>query len=298
MEVTMAPIEEIFCEIDDFCKAFFPQFERGLLPSRNAKRRRAVSMSASEIMTIVILFHLSHYRDFKNFYLDCVLRQMRNYFPRLLSYNRFVEVQGRVFPALCVFMKEKSGHETGLYYVDSTTLAACRNQRINQHQTFDNIAERGKSSMGWFYGFKLHVEINHKGEIMAFCLTPGNSDDRHPVPKLFKQLKGLAAGDKGYISKKMAAELAKMGVQFITKTRRNMKPVKRSSFEKFFLAKRAVVEAVIGQLKEICQIEHSRHRKPDNFLINILAALAAYTLKPRKPSINLKAIEKSSLIPN
>ena len=294
----MAPIEEIFCEIDDFCKAFFPQFERHLLPGDDAKRRRAVTMSASEIMTIVVLFHLSHYRDFKNFYLDCVLRQMPGYFPKLLSYNRFVEVQGRVFCALCAFMKAKTGHQGGLYYVDSTTIKVCRNQRINQHQTFDGIAERGKSSMGWFYGFKLHVTINHKGEIMAFCLTPGNTDDRKPVLKLFRKLQGLAAGDKGYISKKLVAELAAMGINFITKTRRNMKPVERTKFEKFFLAKRAIVEAVIGQLKEICQIEHTRHRKPDNFLVNLMAALAAYTLKPRKPSINLKPIENSVLIPN
>jgi hypothetical protein len=298
MEISMAPIEEIFCEIDDFCKAFFPQFERGLLPASNAKRKRAVSMSASEIMTIVILFHLSHYRDFKNFYLDCVIGQMGGYFPKPLSYNRFVEVQGRAFSALCAFMQAKAGHQTGLYFIDSTTIKACRNQRINQHKTFEGIGERGRSSMGWFYGFKLHVVINHNGQIMAFCLTPGNTDDRKPVPKLFKKLKGLAAGDKGYISKKMTSELAQTGINFITKTRRNMKSVKRTSFQKFFLAKRAVVEAVIGQLKEICQIEHSRHRKPDNFLINILAALAAYTLKPRKPSISLTAIEKSVLIPN
>lgn len=294
----MAPIEEIFCELDDFCKAFFPQFERYLLPTDNSKRQRALSMSASEIMTIVILFYLSHYRDFKNFYLDCVLRQMNGYFPKLLSYNRFVEVQGRVFPALCAFMKTKGGHHTGFYYVDSTTLAVCRNQRINQHRTFEGIAERSRSSMGWFYGFKLHVVVNTRGELMAFCLTPGNTDDRHPVPKLFRQLNGLAAGDKGYISKKMAAKLARAGIRFITKTRRNMKPVKHSSFDKFFLAKRAIVEAVIGQLKEICQIEHSRHRKPDNFLINILAALAAYMFKPRKPSINLKSIDTAMLIPN
>ena len=142
----MAPIEEIFCEIDDFCKLFFPHFERRLLPAPDARRQRALSMSASEIMTIVVLFHLSHYRDFKNFYLDCVCRQMSDCFPRLLSYNRFVEVQGRVFAALCAFMKAKTGHASGLYFVDSTTIKVCRNQRINQHQVFDNIAERGKSS--------------------------------------------------------------------------------------------------------------------------------------------------------
>ena len=294
----MAPIEEIFCEIDDYCKAFFPAFERGLLPAPGAKRQRAIAMSAGEIMTILVLFHLSHYRDFKNFYLDCVMRQMRDCFPKLLSYNRFVEVQSRVFPALCAFMKAKSGHETDLYYIDSTTLHVCRNQRIPRHQTFDGIAERGKSSMGWFFGFKLHVVINHVGQIMAFSMTPGNTDDRKPAAKLFRNLQGLAAGDKGYISKKLAAELAQTGIKFITKTRKNMKPFEHSRFEKFFLAKRAIVEAVIGQLKEVCQIEHTRHRKPDNFMINMLAALAAYTLKPRKPSISLKQIKKTNLIPN
>ena len=152
--------------------------------------------------------------------------------------------------------------------------------------------------MGWFFGFKLHIVINHIGEIMAFCLTPGNTDDRKPVPGLFKNLKGLAAGEKGYISKKLADDLAQSDIKLITKTRSNMKPVELSRFEKFFLAKRAIVEAVIGQLKEVCQIEHTRHRKPDNFLINTLAALTAYTLKPTKPSINLKKIETQTLIPN
>lgn len=294
----MAPIEEIFCEIDDFCKDFFPHFERRLLPAAGSKRCRALSMSASEIMTIVILFHLSHYRDFKNFYLDYIVRRMRRCFPSLLSYNRFVEVQGRVFPALCAFMKAKAGSKTGHYYVDSTTIKVCRNQRINQHRTFKGLAKRGKSSMGWFFGFKLHLVINTRGELMAFHLTQGNVDDRHPVPRLFKELNGLAAGDKGYISKKMGAKLAKAGVNFITKTKKNMKPVNRSAFESFFLAKRAVIEAVIGQLKEICQIEHSRHRNPDNFLINLLAALAAYCFKSRKPSIDLKAFKQTALIPN
>ena len=113
----MTPIEEIFCEVDDFCKVFFPEFENGLIPAPGARRRRALSMSASEIMTILILFHLSHYRDFKNFYLDCINRQMGSYFPKRLSCNRFVEVQARVFSALCCYMMVKTGEETGFYYV-------------------------------------------------------------------------------------------------------------------------------------------------------------------------------------
>lgn len=294
----MVPIEEIFCEIDDFCKAFFPIFDRGLLPQEGSKRLRASRMNASEIMTILILFHLSHYRDFKNFYLDCVQSQLLDYFPNLLSYNRFIEIQGRVFPAFCAFLKSKTALPSGLYFVDSTTLKVCRNQRINSHKTFADLAQRGKSSMGWFYGFKLHLVINNRGELMTFHLTPGNVDDRKPVPGLFKDLKGLAAGDKGYISKKLTEELRGQGIEFITKHRKGMKPVNHSSFQKWFLSKRAIVEAVIGQLKEICQIEHSRHRKADHFFINLLAGLAAYVLKPRKPACSLKSLTSKALIPN
>jgi hypothetical protein len=115
------PSKMVFCEIDDFCKSFYPHFERYLPPADGTLRQRAMTMSASEVMTIVVLFHLNHY-------LDCVRRQMTDSFPKLLSYGRFVEVQGRVFPAHCAFMKAKTGHVSGLYYVDSTTTKVCRNQ--------------------------------------------------------------------------------------------------------------------------------------------------------------------------
>lgn len=182
----IAPIEEIFCEIDDFCKAFYPEFERNLLPAGRCVRQRPGAMCASEIITILVLFHLSHYRDFKNFYLAHVLRSWRSEFPNLLSYHRFVEIEGRVLAALCVFLKHKTGDQTGFYYIDSTPLAVCHNKRIHKHKTFADIAKRGHTSMGWFYGFKLHVVINDKGQIMAFCLTPGNVHDLAPAPAFWQ----------------------------------------------------------------------------------------------------------------
>ena len=255
-------------------------------------------MSASEIMTIVVLFHLSHYRDFKNFYLGCVTHQLHTYFPRQLSYNRFIEIQSRIFPALCMYLKTKTGEATNHYYVDSTTLSVCRNQRIARHKTFRGLAERGKSSRERFFGFKLHIVINHKGELMAVCFTTGKRDDRKVLERLLTGLQGLAAGDKGYIGKAYAEILAENGLKVITKPKKNMKSQPRSAFEKFFLSRRAIVESVIGQLKEICQIEHTRHRRPDNFFVNALSALIAYTLKPRKPAINLNSCKNISLIPN
>ncbi|WP_028389283.1 IS982 family transposase [Legionella fairfieldensis] len=283
----MVPIVEIFCDIDDFCKAWFKESSFYILPSPNRKRARFCRMSASEIMTLVILFHLSHYRTFKDYYRDCVQKDMRNYFPELVSYNRFTEIMSSVLIPLTAYLYSRLGKKTGLYYVDSTPLAVCHNKRIYRHKTFDGIAERGKTSMGWFFGFKLHVVINHEGELVAFCITKGNVDDRVPLEQLFKNLEGLAAGDKGYLSKQKTESLLAKGLRLITRVRRNMKEKTMNLFDQFFLNHRGLVETVIEQLKSICHIDHSRHRKPDNFVINLLAGLMAYMLKPRKPSLHL-----------
>jgi hypothetical protein len=295
-----APIEEIFCEIDDFCKLFLPEFERYLLPSPDAKtvRRRALSMAASEIMTILVLFHMSWYRNFKRFYLDCVVGQLKGYFPRLLSYTRFVEIQKRVMPALCIFMRCKAGKETDTYYIDSTALAACHNKRIKRHKTFKGLATRGHTSMGWFYGFKLHLVINNIGQIMAFSLTPGNTDDRKPVATLLKDLQGITAGDKGYISASLTGKLKEKGMQLVTRVRKNMKAAVHSALEALVLSKRGIVETVIEQLQSICHIDHTRHRSPDNFVTNMLAGLIAYAFKPTKPSVSFDDLKNMPLIPN
>jgi IS5 family transposase len=265
----IAPIEEIFCEIDDFCKAFYADFERNLLASSRSVRQRSGTMCASEIITILVLFHLSHYRDFKNFYLLEVIHAHRREFPNLLSYHRFVEIEGRYLAALCVFLK---------------------------HKTFKDFARRGHTSMGWFYGFKLHLVINNKGEIMAFCLTPGNVHDLVPAGDLLAGLSGMAAGDKGYLSKQLTQEMQDNGLKMLTKVRKNMKKPVLEPLEKLWLSKRGLIETVIEQFKQVCQIQHTRHRCLVNFIINALAALAAYTLT--KPAISLNALENTRLIPN
>jgi hypothetical protein len=293
----LAPIVEIFCDIDDFCKDWFQENSLHLLPSPNRKRQRSCKMSASEIMALVILFHLSHYRTFKDYYRDCVQQNMKVYFPNLVSYNRFTEIMSSVLIPLTAYLYSRLGEKTGLYYVDSTPLEVCHNKRIYRHKTFEGIAERGKTSMGWFFGFKLHAVINHKGELVSFCITKGNVDDRVPLEQLFKNLEGIAAGDKGYLSKQKSQNLLKKGLRLITRVRKNMKEKTMTYFEKFFLNHRGIVETVIDQLKTICHIDHSRHRKPDNFVINLLAGLMAYLLRPRKPSLKLHTkIEHNKLL--
>jgi hypothetical protein len=282
----LAPITEIFCDIDDFCKLEFKQGKTYVLPNPHRQHQRPCRLSLSEIMTICVLFHLSHYRTFKDYYQECVCQQLQSYFPQLVSYNRFIELMPSITLPLLAYLLSKKGRATGLYYVDSTALAVCHNRRIHGHKTFDTIAARGKTSVDWFFGLKLHLVINHVGELLSFCLTRGNVDDRMPLEFLFKGLQGFGAGDRGYVSQQKTQRLLTQGLTFITKLRRNMKNKAQTAFEKAILSQRCIIEAIIDQLKSICQIEHTRHRSPFNFLINLLSGLVAYVLKPRKPKVN------------
>jgi hypothetical protein len=291
VKMLLAPIVEIFCDIDDFCNSYVKKDKKKLLTIEGKKTRdRATVMSTSEIMTILVLFHLSHYRTFKDFYTCCVLEDLSFYFPKVVCYARFVALKSRVFEILTHYVLSKMGGKTNLYYADSTKLVVCHNRRIYGHQVFKGIAERGHSSVGYFFGFKLHLVINHQGELISFCLTKGNVDDRKVIPKLMNGLTGLAAADKGYIDKKLEKKLLNQGLKLVTKVKKNMKKRILSTFEKFFLCQRSIVETVIDQLKSICHIEHTRHRSPMNFLVNLVGGLTAYCLKPRKPAIQLRKL--------
>ena len=141
--------------------------------------------------------------------------------------------------------------------------------------------------MGWFFGFKLHLVVNSKGELLAVRLTPGNTDDRKPVPALCEGLFGLLFGDKGYLSQDLAKTLEEQGLALVTTLKKNMKPVPRTDFEKAILHRRSLVETVIDELKNLCQIEHTRHRSVSNFLVNLMAGVVAYCLSDKKPTLKL-----------
>lgn len=284
METTLT---ELFCLVDEFCKEFFPVWEKHLLGNGLIKRRKKGQLSPSEIMTIYVHFHQSHYRDFKNYYIGHVQKHLFSLFPRLVSYSRFVSLIKSVIVPLCFFLQTLKGEETGLYFIDSTLIKACHIKREKQHKVFRGLAKKAKSTIGWFFGFKLHLVINDKGELMAFKLTAGNVDDRKPALDLMRHLTGKLFGDKGYISQELSEELMEQGVQLITRLKKNMKNKLMLYFDKLLLRKRALVETVNDQLKNISQIEHTRHRSIWNFAANILAALCAYALQPKKPSINL-----------
>ena len=284
-------IISIFCELDNFCKELNSYFEHSMLPCEKKKLRLEPSRSLclSEIMTICVAFHLSGYRNFKWYYTRLIAKNYRKFFPKLVSYNRFVELMSYTAIPLTLFMQIKGkGKCTGISFIDSTTLDVCDSHRIPQHKVFQGIAQRGKSSTGWFYGFKLHLTVNECGEILNFCLTPGNVDDRNPkvIEQVTKNVYGKLFGDKGYLSQKLMEELLKKDVELITKQRKNTKNHKLLQFsDRLLLRKRAIIESVNDFLKNICQIEHSRHRSGCNFITNLVSGLVAYSFLPKKPSI-------------
>jgi len=281
-------ILDLYCSVDAFWQRFEPRWEQELLASGQRRRRRATRLHPAEILTILILFQQSGYRTFKGFYIRPVQIALRQEFPGLLSYTRFVELMPRFLVPLAVYLHTQRGECTGISFIDSTSLAVCHPARIQQHRVFRVDARRGKTSVGWFYGFKLHLVVNDRGELLAFCLTPGNTDDRRPVPRLVRRLFGRLFGDKGYISAPLAEQLfLTCGLRLITKLRKNMRNQLLDLSDRLLLRKRALIETTVDQLKNVCQIEHSRHRSPYNFLVHLLAGLAAYCHQPKKPSLGL-----------
>ena len=294
----MNPIDllTLFCDIDNFCQLFLPAWHRQLLSSGERKRRRATGLCASELMTILVPFHQSQYRCFKAYYLNEVRRHLRAEFPGLPSSTRAVAMMPSVLVPLCAYLQQHKGAVTGIAFIDATSIVVCHNRRIYSHKVFKKLARRGKTSVGWFYGFKLHLVINDRGELLAFPVTSGNVDDRAPVPHLIQGLTGKLFGDKGYLSKALFEALRGQALQLITKLRKHMANRLMPLFDKLMLRKRALIEMVNDPLENIGQIEHTRHRSVANFMVNLVAGLVAYTHQPKKPSLKLTPVQKNRLM--
>ena len=295
-EAKMINLTELFCNIDDFWKNFEKLWKEKLLTQGKLEPKREPGLFPSEVMTVIILFHIVGYRNFKTFYNGYVLEFLNREFPNLPSYNRFVELKSQlIFPLHCYLMT-RLGSCTGISFVDSASLEVCHPKRVHSHKVFKGIAKWGKTSVGYFYGFKLHIVANDERELLAYMITVGNVDDRKPVPWLMQKVFGKVFGDKGYISSDLFDQLMQQGVQLITKIKSNMKNKLMPLIDKLMLRKRGIIETIIDQLKNISQIEHSRHRSPTNFLVNLLSGLIAYTLRPKKPSLNLRKNDLKLLI--
>ena len=278
-------LTSIFCQLDDFCNELEAYEPQNLLPGPSQdKRGPEAGLCASEIMTILVMFHQIRFRDFKMFYTNFVRVYWREYFPHLPSYPRFVTLIKRALLPMTLFVQINSGKRTGIYYIDSSCLPVGHIKRSKRHKTFDQIAEYGRTSVGWFFGLKLHIVTNDLGELMAFKITKGNRHDGKEAGFLLRQLEGLAFGDKGYLGKKLFQALWERGLKLITRKRKNMKPNILSAQEQQLLDQRGIIETVIGHLKYHYQIWHTRHRCVINAMTHLVSALAAYTIEPLKIS--------------
>lgn len=280
-------LTEFFCEIDDFCQDWLTTFSSTLFPAQSNNLPKYCRMTLSEVMTIVIHFHQSKYRTFKDYYLKHVCQYLTNYFPNLVSYNRMVELMPNVLTACLYYLKSRRGSVTGISFVDSTAIPVCHPKRISRNKVFRETAKLSKSSMGWFYGFKLHLIINDSGEILSCQITPGNVDDRTNLSSMTQGITGQLFGDKGYIKKELFEQLLSHGLQLITPLKSNMINKLVPMNDKILLRKRSVIETVNDQLKNISYLVHSRHRSLHNFMLNLITALIAYTHQPKKPGLKL-----------
>jgi hypothetical protein len=291
-------LTKIFCEIDDFMKEFNTKTNSGLIEPKERSRLNS-KLSISEIMTIVVYYHGYGNRTFKDFYTKSIQTHLKSAFPNLVSYNRFVElIPTALFPLVAFLKLKRLVRSDFITFIDSTRIVVCHNKRIKQNRVFEGIAKRGKSTMGWFYGFKLHIAITERGELCGMHLSKGNVDDRDTdvLDEVLAYVSGKLFADKGYISKELFESLFEKGITLITSIRKNMKNRLMPLVDKLLLRKRSVIETVNDQLKNMCNIEHTRHRSPINFLVNMVAGLVRYTYFEKKPSINFAKNDREILL--
>ena len=283
---------EIFIAVDDFTKPFEQWLANRSLPGERQSTRQP-ELTASEIITLLVYYHHSGYKNFQYFYERLVSSQMPTYFPKLVSYSRFIELLPRQAPTLHVLTKYLclSNKRTGCYFADSKKLPVCDNKRINSNKVFAAIAGRGKSSTGWFYGLKLHLIINELGQIMNFLITPANVSDNNDgvLRQLLGRLQGRCYADKGYLSK-LFEEFYQQGLRLVTKVRSNMKNKLLELDDKLRLKKRALIESVNDILMSVQDVDHTRHRSPLNALVHTMAGLIAYHFYDTKPCVFVKPV--------
>ncbi len=271
----------LFVCLDDFAKTYEDWERHRLIPS-GRQRLRAGKLTLGESLFIMVLFHLSPFKDFKHYWIYGVEQKYRDCFGNLPSYGRFVSLMPRLMVPFCILLHCFSGEKTGVYFADSTKLAVCHNARINRNKVFKGLAKRGRSTMGWFFGFKLHLIINNKGEIMAVKITAGNVDDRKPFEAMIAGPEGKIFADKGYISKSLFQRLWQRGLHLVTGIRRNMKNYLLPILNKILLRRRFIIETLFDKLKTSMGLEHTRHRSPANAFVHLISCVAAYRLGKTK----------------
>lgn len=284
-------ITEEFCMIDDFVKEYKKMQNNFELQDKNhiiRHKTRTPNLSESEIICIVLLFQKSPCKNFKFFY-NSYAQLYKSEFPKMPSYARFVALMPRIIHIMLVLLYSILGKPSSKnHFIDSTSIAVCSTKRISRNKLFKHIAKLGKTTKGWFFGFKLHIVINTTGELVSIKFTKGNTSDVSVLNSMSRNIKGRIFGDKGYISRRLFLILYNRGLKLITSIKKTMKNSPIDIYEKIMLRKRSLVETVFDFLKNKLQLEHTRHRSTSNFLLHIISTLVCYQMKKTKPSVSLE----------
>ena len=273
----------LFCCLDDVAKLFEEWERHHLLPSARQPIRGG-KLCRGEMLFLLVLFPFSAHKDCKHFWLYGIRQEYRDCCGELPSYGRFVSLMPRLLLPFCLLLHSFRGQPTGIYFADSSKLAVCHNGRLSRNRVFRGSAKGGRSTMGWFFGCKLHLRIHHKGQMVAFRITDGSRDDRKPLEAMTAALQGKVLADKGkgYLSQALLERLWQRGLHLVTGIRRNRKNDRMPLLDKLLLRKRFPIETLFEVLKSSMGLEHSRHRSPVHALVHILSCLAAYTLAQSK----------------
>lgn len=293
----MLDLTELYVEIDDFCRQITDSLNHQLIG--NGKKPISIDkpgLSLSEILTILVYYHFSRFDCFKHYYLiKQVQKEWRSAFPKLPSYNRLVERINEISVLAVMYLQYKQVQFSGSGYVDSTPLEVCSKKRTSSHKVFKIVAKLGKSSKGWFFGFKLHIICDFNGNLVSCKITSGNENDLKAAMSMFEPLKGKIFADKGYLGKKEFEKLLAKGLVLVTGIKKNMKNRLLDITDKILLKKRSLIESVFNIMKNMLHLEHSRHRSIINAAIYLVTTLIAYCLKPSKPKIKFNRKETLAL---
>ncbi|MDQ5921758.1 MAG: hypothetical protein QG673_1817 [Pseudomonadota bacterium] len=291
----MTDLTELYVEIDDFCRKIVASLNMHLIGTGKTIQIDTVGLNLSEILTILVYYHFSRFDCLKHYYLIKMCCNYKKDFPGLPSYNRFVERIKDVAWLAALYLQYRQVKFNGAGYIDSTPLRVCNNKRTNSHKVFKFVATLGKSSMGWFYGFKLHIICDFMGNIIKCRITHGAENDLKAGKIMMKDLVGKIFADKGYIGKKEFFQLLNKGLILVTGIRKNMKNRLLEIWDKILLKKRSLIESVYNIMKNILHLEHSRHRSVINAGVYYITTIIAYTWKPNKPQIKFNNQETQLL---
>ena len=278
----------LFCAIDDFFQKFESTYWNFLKQGKKRLRVRSSVLSLSEIVFIAIWYKCSHFNNFKAFFAS--LRQDNSHlFKSLPCYQRMIHlIQSHQLALHALHFALMKDQQNAYLWVDSTTLPVCKNQRIQRHKSLAKIASRGKSSMGWFYGCKLHLIMNQPGEIVRTALSNGHTADIKMVEQLVDGLKAKLYADRGYISQELKSKLKNKGIDLITYHRKNMQAVGLSKADEYNLKQRNKIETLFSLLKGQYHLVTTKARSLEGYLAGIYATLCAYQLcHKNKPMIKV-----------